>query len=163
MISFDGLAGIFAVVTSAVAVGGALAPLLRTTLEKALGFQFDKRLEEFRYGVRVREQAARIAEYLALHMLIEETDSKEDYARINKLGWELALYLPSEIYKHLRDAAINRTPDRNSLTALVAVREYLLRGEGGELTPDDISFHYPGIRKIIKAKGMTTFPDGTPI
>ena len=48
-------------VTVAVALGGALAPLLRTFLERLVGFQFDRRMEELRYEVRGRRDESRMS------------------------------------------------------------------------------------------------------
>ena len=139
--------GLFGVVMIAVAVGNAIAPLLRAFLEKLLGFQFEKRLEEFRYGVRIREQAAKTAEYLAYGWQLDASDARDRYVRTNQLGWELALYLPSDVYRHVRNAVANPSQDQNVTTAIIEVRRHLLRENAGDLTSEEIAFHSPNVNK----------------
>ena len=134
------------VAAASVAVGGALAPLVRTFLERLVGFQFDRRMEDLRYDVKVREQAAKTAEYLATVYRLQATDGNEVYRRVNQLGWELALYLPADVYRHVRDAAVNNGYDRNYLTALIAVRTHLLGNNAEDLVADDIAFHAPNVK-----------------
>lgn len=127
----------------AVAVGGALAPLVRAWIERLIGHKFDRRMEEHRREDRIREQAAKAAEYLALTFPLEASDDKGIYHRANQLGWELAFYLPPEVYRHVRDAVAGKRVDRNPLTAVIAVREHLLGKGAGDLAPEELAIHYP--------------------
>lgn len=54
-------------------------------------------LESIRWEVRVREQAAKVAEYMALARDLRESSSVDEYRRANQLGWELSLWLPADI------------------------------------------------------------------
>lgn len=130
-------------VVFSVAVGGALAPLVRTLLERAVGFQFDRRMEEMRYAVRVREQAAKTAEYLAIAWQLGADEDKQIYRRANQLNWELALYLPTDVYRHVCGAIKHPSSEQNVLTALIAVREHLLGNYPGDLVANDLAHHSP--------------------
>ena len=137
------------IAASAVAVGGALAPLLRTFLERLVGFQFDRRMEDLRYDVRIREQAAKTAEYLSLAWQLGADEDKQTYRRANQLGWELALYLPPDVYRHVCAAIATPGDDQNVLTALLAVRQHLLGKQTGDLVADELLLHAPNARALL--------------
>ncbi len=137
-------------VTTAVMIGGALAPLLRSYLERLMGFKFDRNMEDYRYDLRNRERAAKAAEWLALAWQLEASDSKEMYGRVNQLGWEMAMYLPEELYLEVRDSILGGTDDINILTAVIAIRKHLLGKEAGNLNSENIAFHAPNAAKYQK-------------
>lgn len=108
--------------------------------------------EKLQWNTRVREQAARVAEYLALRYRLEK-DSEEsvpltDYQRINQLVWELTMWLPEDIFKEMIEAIGGTTQDVNMFDVLLSVRKLLLGDEAGNLTPEKHAvLHWPGIGK----------------
>jgi len=104
-------------------------------------------LENLRWDLKVREQAAKVAEYMAIARDLNETDSPEEYRKINRLTWELAMWLPEDIYKAMGHAIAKPDKDINPLSVVVDVRKILLGAASGNLTQDDIIHHAPGIGK----------------
>ena len=96
---------------------------------------------------KVKEQSERVAEYLALARQLSEESTKDDYIRANQLSWELAMWLPDEIYKKAVHAIVKPDSENNELSTVIEVRALLLKKEAGSLTKNDIAHHAPGIGK----------------
>jgi hypothetical protein len=111
-------------------------------------------LENLRWDLKVREQAAKVANYLAIARDLNETDSQEEYRSINRLSWELAMWLPEDIYRAMGHAIAKPNKDINPLAVVVDVRKILLGATSGNLTQDDIIHHAPGIGKKAAAKDV---------
>lgn len=105
-------------------------------------------LESIRWEQRVREQAAKVAEYMALARDLREDSSVDEYRRANQLGWELSLWLPADIYRLMARALASPNERDNPLSVLVEVRRLLLDGRLGELTTEEMLSHEPGIGKF---------------
>ncbi|MEF8711128.1 MAG: hypothetical protein V5B38_20715 [Candidatus Accumulibacter propinquus] len=105
-------------------------------------------LESIRWELRVREQAAKVAEYMALARDLREDSSVDEYRRANQLGWELSLWLPADIYRLMGRALASPNERENPLSVLVEVRRLLLNGRLGELTIEEMLSHAPGIGKF---------------
>ena len=116
-------------------------------LKLELQKEHSKFLDELQWNRKVQEQAARVAEYLALARRLKESSSESDYGRANQLSWELAMWLPDEIYKQMTTAIARPNQDANELSVAISVRKLLLGGKAGNLRPDDIAHHAPGIGK----------------
>ncbi|MBC7357074.1 MAG: hypothetical protein H5U10_00905 [Desulfacinum sp.] len=116
-------------------------------LKLLLQKEHSKFLDELQWNRKVQEQAARVAEYLALARRLRESSPESDYERANQLSWELAMWLPDEIYKQMTLAIVKPNKDVNELTVTISVRKLLLGEKAGNLTPDDIAHHAPGIGK----------------
>jgi hypothetical protein len=76
-----------------------LTERLRASLQK----ETNKALERIRWDFKVREQAARAAKYMSLARDLPATTSG-DYRLANKLAWEFAMWLPTEVYRELQQA-----------------------------------------------------------
>jgi cell division protein FtsL len=116
---------------------------LRLELQK----EHSKFLDELQWNRKVQEQAARVAEYLALARRLKESSPESDYERANQLAWELAMWLPDEIYKQMTLAIARPNQNINELSVAISVRKLLLGKKAGNLGPDDIAHHAPGIGK----------------
>lgn len=116
---------------------------LKTSLQK----EHSTFLENLKWELKVREQAVRVAEYLALARNLKEDSPDLDYRKANQLSWELAMWLPEAIYKKMSNAIAKPSDNTNELTTVVSVRSLLLKEKAGKLTPDDIAHHAPGIGK----------------
>jgi hypothetical protein len=115
-------------------------------LKASLQKENAKFVEKIRWDLKVREQAERVAEYMAMASDLKETDNEDTYRRANQLNWELAMWLPEDLYKAMVSAiALPNDPGNNPLSVVVAIRKYLLDTDEGELTSDNIAHHAPGI------------------
>ena len=118
------------------------ATWLKSRLDASIKAENDRLMEDYKYEMRSREQASKVAEYFSYHFRLKPESSEADYRRVNQLGWELALWLPEDIYRHVTKAAATNSPEHNIFSALISVRSLLLK-EPGNLTQDDILFHAP--------------------
>jgi len=112
---------------------------LRTSLQK----EHSQFLENLKWELKVREQAVRVAEYLALARNLKEESSDLDYRKANQLSWELAMWLPENIYKEMVRAIASPDKKTNALSTVLSVRELLLQEKSGNLTTEDIAHHAP--------------------
>jgi hypothetical protein len=116
-------------------------------LKASLQKEHSQFLENLKWELKVREQAVRVAEYLALARNLKAESSDSDYRKANQLSWELAMWLPENIYKEMVRAITAPNEKTNELSTVVSVRKLLLQKEAGNLTPEDIAHHAPGIGK----------------
>lgn len=109
--------------------------------------EHSKFLDELQWNRKIQEQASRVAEYLALARRLKESSSESDYERANQLTWELAMWLPEEIYKEMVISIAKPSESTNELTVAISVRKLLLGDKAGDLKPENIAHHSPGIGK----------------
>ena len=102
-------------------------------------------IEILKWDLKVREQAKRVAEYMALARRLTIASLETDYERANQLSWELAVWLPDEIYKQMTTAIMQSNPDVNELSVTISVRKILLGEKAGSLSAVDIAHHAPAI------------------
>jgi hypothetical protein len=112
-------------------------------IEAKFKARFDRALEDYRFELRSREQAAKIAEYSAIAWGLKATDSEELYRRANQLAWELFLWLPAETYKRLGRGLAAGSIERAEV--LADVRKALLKERAGDLGPDHLIVHFPNV------------------
>ena len=116
-------------------------------LKLILQKEHSKFLNELQWNRKVQEQAVRVAEYLALARRLKESSPESDYERANQLSWELAMWLPEEIYKQMASAITHPNQNVNELSVSISVRRILLGDKAGNLRPNDIAHHHPEIGK----------------
>lgn len=109
------------------------AEWIKACLQKSIEHEYQKKLEEFRYDIKVREQAAKVAEYLALR-----ASNTENVTLMNKLSWELAMWLPAEIYQQMAHVVVGRPNAQEYKQLIIAVRKLLLKNPSDPLTWDNI-------------------------
>lgn len=114
---------------------------LKTSLQK----EHSAFLEGLRWDLKAREQAVHVAEYLALGRSLRDDSPAADFRRANQMSWELAMWLPEDVYREMTLALVNPAPTRNELTTVLSVRQMLLGERAGTLCADDIAHHAPGI------------------
>ncbi|CAG0988550.1 hypothetical protein FLAV_02173 [Flavobacteriales bacterium] len=102
---------------------------------------------DLQWEVKVRERAERVAEYISLARSLRENSTEEEYRKANRLSWELAMWLPADIYSQMVLAIANPNQANNELTVVIAVRKLLLKEKAGNLTENQIAHHAPGIGK----------------
>ncbi len=146
----DALIGIGSAI-STTALFGAAAYLARNWLLARLKLSLQKEhsefLEELQWERKAREQAEKVAEYLALARQLKKDSSEEEYRKANQLSWELAMWLPEETYKETAQAIINPSKKNNELSVVIGVRKLLLKEQAGALSLEDVAHHGPGIGK----------------
>ena len=120
---------------------------LKARLEASIKSEKDRILEDYKYEIKAREQASKVAEYFSYYFRLRPDSSEADYRKANQLAWELALWLPEETYRLIAKAVATNTEEANILSALIAVRKLLLKSPGA-LTHDDIFFHAPNAREL---------------
>ncbi|MHB1136951.1 MAG: hypothetical protein ACYCXR_08000 [Coriobacteriia bacterium] len=98
-------------------------------------------LEKLKWGSKAREQAAHVAEYLAFVRYLSDKSPETDFRRANQMSWELAIWLPEDVYREMTRALVNPGPTANDLTTVLAVRRLLLGNDAGNLCSDDIAHH----------------------
>lgn len=103
--------------------------------------------EELQWESKVREQAEKVAEYISLVRNLKENSKEDDYIKANRLSWELAMWLPEDIYKEMVNAIIDPSADTNILSVIISVRKLLLQEKAGNLSQDNVAHHAPGIGK----------------
>jgi hypothetical protein len=109
------------------------AEWIKARLSKSIEHEYQRKLEEYRYDIKVREQAARVAEYLSLR-----NSDKNDVFLMNKLSWELALWLPAEIYQKMAHVVVNNPDAQKYKELIIEVRRLLLKDSNDKLTWDNI-------------------------
>lgn len=100
---------------------------------------------DLQWEVKIREKAERVAEYISLARSLKAEATDEEYRKANRLSWELAMWLPEEIYTQMVAAIAKPTEENNELSVVVAIRKLLLKDKAGNLTKDQIAHHAPGI------------------
>jgi hypothetical protein len=124
-----------------------LSVWIKSRLESSIRSEYDKLLEDYRFDLRSREQAAKTAEYIALARDLKTTTSDGDYRRANQLAWELALWLPDDLYRKLGMALSAPSSDNNVLSVLVEIRKLLLK-HPGTLNDNEVIHHAPNVGAI---------------
>lgn len=127
-------------------VFGLVAFFVGRFFEAKVKSHFDRASEDYKFGLKTREQGARIAEYAALAGTLEASESRDVYRRANQLSWELFLWLPDDVYRKL-GRGVGGSP-QELVEAMVEVRLALLGDEAGNLGPEDIIVHAPNIGRI---------------
>jgi len=96
---------------------------------------------------KVREEAEKVAQYMSLASKLKENSPKSDYREANRLSWELAMWLPEDVYKAIGPALVHPDKNNNAATVIISVRKVLLGKNAENLSQNDIIFHGPGIAR----------------
>jgi hypothetical protein len=92
----------------------------------------DRQLEEYKFSIRTREQATKIAELFALRY------SKPESAQLNKIVWELSLWLPEETVKDITLLLTKHKDSKDVKQILMDIRSLLLNKKDNNLNAEDI-------------------------
>ena len=131
-------------IISSISIIGILGFLGKTYIDSLFQKKHVKYIEDVRWEAKIREQAASVAEYLALAKTLEEGDSPDRYRKINQLAMELAMWLPAGIYRAMGKAVV-KNDYSEIMPVLIDVRKILLGEKYDPLSPDDFILHKPGI------------------
>lgn len=97
---------------------------------------YDLKLEEARFQLRKREQAASVAKLLAMWVSKPKdpsTFTDSEIEELNRSAWELTLWLPDTLAADLNDTLAWARGAKSAKEILVAVKKVL---EGGDTTLD---------------------------
>lgn len=114
-------------------------------IKLALQKEHSKFNNDLQWEVKVRERAEKVAEYISLARSLRENSTEDEYRKANRLSWELAMWLPEDIYSQMVLAITNANQTNNELTVIIAVRKLLLKEKAGNLTANEVAHHAPGI------------------
>src|SRR5699024_5782616 len=95
---------------------GAIQVYVYTKLRYQIKESNDRFIEDLKWESKVKEQAEKVAEYLAM---IDNLETREDFEKANQLTWELAMWLPADTYRALTHAIIRPNKKVNKLTTVV--------------------------------------------
>lgn len=93
----------------------------------------------------------KVAQYLVLAGTLDKTSPHEDYDRANELSLELAMLLPSVIYRSMIEAGSQPSAKVNPASVAVMMRRALLEHED-DLPALQVAFHTPGVPEKPKGK-----------
>src|SRR5262245_13857518 len=95
---------------------------LKARLESSIKYEFDRRLKDYEHELKIRDQAARVAELFAIAF-----DSKTESMRFNQLVWELSLWLPASLVCELAECLVGTKKAKTPMEILIEVRRTLLQ------------------------------------
>jgi hypothetical protein len=113
---------------------------VKVKIESSIKSKYDLEL-------KAKERAERVAEYMAIASTLKDDSSEESYLKANRLSWELAMWLPTYVYRPMGKAISQPNSENNPLSVVILVRKELLGSAAGNLTQDDIIHHASGIGK----------------
>jgi hypothetical protein len=113
---------------------------VKAKIESSIKSKYDLEL-------KAKERAERVAEYMAIASTLKDDSSEESYLKANRLSWELAMWLPTDVYRSMGKAISQPNSENNPLSVVILVRKELLGSAAGNLTQDDIIHHASGFGK----------------
>jgi hypothetical protein len=113
---------------------GVIQFVLAKWIEGRISNRFAKFLEDYKYDIKVREQAAKIADFFAEWTLGAEADK----AKLNRYSMELSLWLPYELYSRFARCVTYQPGAPIYKDILIDIRKHLLKTEAGEMKAGDI-------------------------
>jgi hypothetical protein len=94
----------------------------------------------------------KVARYLVLAGTLDKNSAPDDYDMANELSLELAMVLPSGIYRAMVEAAAHPDGKVNPATVAVMMRKELLSPADAELHAEQVVFHTPGVTSKPRSK-----------
>jgi len=108
---------------------------VKTRVEESIKRIYAEKLEDYKRELSVRDQAARVAELLAL----VRTGTAADIAKANQLSWEMSLWLPKETAKRLAQNLSKARGAPSHTELLLEIRCILLGLKEKDLEETDIA------------------------
>jgi hypothetical protein len=111
-----------------------LAIWIKTRLSESIKAEYGRQLEDYKNQIKIREQAARVAELFALHY-----GHKPDPERLNRLIWELSLWLDAPLVCEITKCLVGVKHSKTPKEILIEVRKVLLQNPNDTLLPENIA------------------------
>jgi len=118
-----------------------LTTWLKARLENSIRHEYSKQLEEYRYDIEIRKRAEQVAKYLSL--LFCNVCNHSNTVELNRMSWELAMWLPADIYCKLAHAVVERDVEGQWTPLIIEIRKILLKNQEDGLVAENIVFHIP--------------------
>ncbi len=94
----------------------------------------------------------KVARYLVLAGTLDKNSAPDDYDMANELSLELAMVLPTPVYRAMVEAAAHPDGKVNPATVAVMMRKEMLAANDPELHPEQVVFHTPGVATKPRSK-----------
>ena len=94
----------------------------------------------------------KVARYLVLAGTLDKNSAPDDYDMANELSLELAMVLPSAIYRAMVEAAAHPDGKVNPGVVVAMMRKELLAVGEAELHAEQVVFHTPGVTTKPRSK-----------
>jgi len=94
----------------------------------------------------------KVARYLVLAGTLDKSSAPDDYDMANELSLELAMVLPTAIYRAMVEAAAHPDGKVNPASVAVMMRKEMLTSSEGDLQAEHIVFHTPGVTTKPRSK-----------
>ena len=94
----------------------------------------------------------KVARYLVLAGTLDKISAPDDYDMANELSLELAMVLPTPIYRAMVEAAAHPDGKVNPASVVVMMRAELLGADEPPLHPEQVVFHTPGVASKPRSK-----------
>jgi hypothetical protein len=111
-----------------------LMTLLKVRIEESVKHENAKKLEDYRNDIKIREQAAKVAQLLA-HVRWHDGKGNEE---LDRMAWELSLWLPTDLCCRLTEALVKNESVGDFKQVLIDVRKLLLKDQAGDLKAENI-------------------------
>jgi hypothetical protein len=87
----------------------------------------------------------KVARYLVLAGTLDKNSAPDDYDLANELSLELAMVLPSALYRAMVEAAAHPDGKVNPATVAVMMRKEMMAEGEAELHAEQVVFHTHGV------------------
>ena len=112
-----------------------LANWIKARLEKSIQHEYDKKLEDYRFSILQREQAAKIATFFARwakysareKTILNKKELHDYYEELTRMSYELSLWIPDEnLVKKIMSRLELKKGAPEVKTLLIEIREHIL-------------------------------------
>jgi len=112
---------------------------MKARLEQSIKHEYNKKLEEFKFEMRKREQSAVIANLFSKWLIIKQKSDEDRFRELNRLSFEMSLWLPDEIAVEINKKLKNLGSAKSIQELLIDCRQ-IIQGDKTKLRPEDITF-----------------------
>jgi hypothetical protein len=126
----------------------------KTRLESSIKHSYDKLLKQYESQVKIREQAARVAEFLALAF-----SPTIEPMRFNQLAWELSLWLPAPLVCDISRCLAGEKDAKTPKEILIEVRRILLQAPNDTLRPENLLHREDPLGRAELTAALITNPE----
>ena len=106
-------------------------------LEQSIKHEYDKKLEEYRFEMKKREQSSLIAQLFSNWLILKKDEIRN--RELNKLSFEMSLWLPDDVALEINKRLKNLDGARPAEELIVECRK-IIQGTDTKLRPEDITF-----------------------
>lgn len=128
-----------------------LAIWINARLEKSIQHEYDKKLEDYRFSILQREQAAKIATFFAKwakysakeKTILNKKELHDYYEELTKMSYELSLWIPDEnLVKKIMSRLELKEGAPQVKELLIEIREHILGKKTKTLKSKEIIHWY---------------------